>query len=983
MLFSDIEGSTALLSRLGDLYGEALSAQRALLRAAFAACGGREMGTEGDSFFVVFESAGDAVRCAVAAQRALAGHDWPCGVPVRVRMGLHSGEPARHEGGYVGVDVHRAARIAAVAHGGQVVLSEATSQLVVSRLPAGVSLRDLGWHWLKDIEAPERIYQVAAAGLQQRFPPLNSLGALVAGVSTAAGVHGFPAALTSFVGRASALDEVADLLADYRLVTVTGPGGMGKTRLAAEVARRVAGRFADGAWLVELAAVTDPEQVTPTVAAALGVRERPGVAAADALAEVLVSRQVLVVLDNCEHVIGAVAGLCGTLLAAADDVRVLGTSREPAAVAGEARYRLGPLTLPGPGAGDDAEVASCEAVALFADRARRVDPHFTLSREAVPVVARLVARLDGMPLAIELAAARVEALGVGPLLDRLDDQFGLLAGTDRLAVARHRSLAATVEWSYQLLGDQEQRVFRWVSVFPGPFTLEAAEAVAGPAAGFVVVRLVDCSLLAPPRAGPDGRARYLMLETLRAYGAARLADAGEQPEIAAALAQYALGVAEQAAAEMQAGGGELAAARWLDAEDATVHQALRWALDHDHGVALRLATALAPWLALRGRFVAGYALLRTAAEHATRDGDAWCAAQYWLGVLASYTNMARALGHFTAVCDAVAVRGPSPALVDGLAGRSSALRNLDRIPEAAEDARRAVAAAREIGYLAGEAMALLDLAAAAYYTGDTENALACARQAQRVDPERIPGRVARRCSHFLAYAMFEAGEAAAAQRTCADGLAGARQAGAVQDQAEFLHIAVYLDRQAGHIAEAGAHLREALELTSRIGYRLRLIGCLDHCGHLCVATGRWGEAVTMWAAYHARLQDDGIVDVPLDALRRRQPMRQAAQALGPGRMRSAEERGAAMTLATAVEFAGLLAAAGPQTPQTPPTLGQLSARERNLVTLVAQGHTDAQIAQQLSISVSTVRSHLDRIRDQTGCRRRADLTRLALKVGLV
>ena len=795
------------------------------------------------------------------------------------------------------------------------------------------------------------------------------------------GLHGLALALTSFVGRAGEVDEVADLLGQYRLVTVTGPGGVGKTRLAGEVAHRVASRFADGVWLVELAAVQEPALVPAAVAVALGVPQAPGMSVVDSLVAVLARWQLLLVLDNCEHVIGAVAGLCGALLQAADDVRILATSREPVGVAGEARYRVPPLSLPRPG--EQVEAGGSEAVALFADRARRVDAHFALSRESGPVVARLVRRLDGMPLAIELAAARVESLGVAQLLDRLDDRFRLLVGGDRLAAARQRSLAATVEWSYQLLSEEERRVFRRVSVFPAPFTLESAEAVTGAAAGPVVLHLVDCSLLTPPRTGPDGRARYLMLETLRAYGAERLADAGEHPGAAAALAGHALQVAEQAAAVMRASGGELAGALWLDAEDAAVHQGLTWALEHKPPTALRLALALAPWWRLRGRWVAGYSLLRAAAEYAARGEDAWCAAQYWLGVLASYTDMAGALAHFTSVRDAVAARGPSPALVDGLVGRSAVLRNLDRIPEAAEDARCALAAAREIGYLAGEAMALLDLAAAAYYAGDPENALACARQAQRIDPADIPGWVARRSSHFLAYALFEAGEAASAQRSCADGLARARQAGALQDQAEFLHVAVYLDRQAGHIAEASAHLREALELTSRIGYRLRLIGCLDHCGHLCAATRRWGEAVTMWAACHARLQDDGIVDVPLDALRRLEPMRKAEQALGPGRMRAAEERGAAMTLATAAEFAALLAAAGPQQPQAPPGLPQLSAREQELVTLVARGSTDAQIAGQLYISVSTVRSHLDRIRDKSGCRRRADLTRLALQAGLV
>jgi predicted ATPase len=277
------------------------------------------------------------------------------------------------------------------------------------------------------------------------------------------------------------------------------------------VARAAAGRFADGAWLAELAPVQDPALVAAAVATVLGVREQPGVPLAEVLARALSRRQLLLVLDNCEHVIEAAAELCAGLLAACDDVRLLATSREPLRMAGEARYRLGPLSLPD---GDDPAGASgSEAVALFADRARQVDPGFVLDEATRPVVARLVVRLDGMPLAIELAAARVEALGVGQLADRLDDRFGLLTAGDRLAPPRQQSLAAAVEWSYRLLDEREQEVFRALSVFPGPFALEAAEVVAGPGAGPVVLRLVDCSLLVPPRAGPDGRSRYGMLET--------------------------------------------------------------------------------------------------------------------------------------------------------------------------------------------------------------------------------------------------------------------------------------------------------------------------------------------------------------------------------------------------------------------------------------------------------------------------------------
>src|SRR5262249_35649171 len=307
-----------------------------------------------------------------------------------------------------------------------------------------------------------------------------------AAVDGASGVHGFPAALTSFVGRAGGVDDVAAQLAEYRLGAGTGPGA-GKTRLAGEVARQVACRFADGVWLAELAAVRDPAQVTAAVAAALGIHELPPVGGADTLAQVLARRQLLLVLDNCEHVIGAAAELCGRLLLGADDVRVLATSREPLRIAGEVRYRVGPLTLPDPA--DPSAAADSEAVTLFADRARQVDPGFAPDETTRAMVARLVARLDGMPLAIELAAAPADPLRVPQLLDRIDDRFGLLTDGDRLAEGRQRSLAAAVWWSYELLSESERQVFRAVSVFPGPFTLEGAEAVAGAGAGRAVLRL--------------------------------------------------------------------------------------------------------------------------------------------------------------------------------------------------------------------------------------------------------------------------------------------------------------------------------------------------------------------------------------------------------------------------------------------------------------------------------------------------------------
>lgn len=806
-------------------------------------------------------------------------------------------------------------------------------------------------------------------------------------------MHGFPVVLTSFVGRAQAVADVADYLGQCRLVTVTGPGGAGKTRLAGEVARQVAGRFADGVWLAELAAVQDPAQVAAVAAAALGIRDLPAVAAADALAHVLARRQLLLVLDNCEQVIGAVAELCGRLLLGADDVRVLATSREPLRIAGEARYRLGPLTLPGPG--DPPAVAECEAVTLFTDRAARADRNFALDEPTGAAVARLVAALDGMPLAIELAAARVDVLGVTQLLERIDDRFELLADGDRLAGQRQRSLAATVDWSYRLLDGFEQRVFRAVSVFPGPFTLEAAEAVAGAGAGQAVLRLVDASLLLPPRVDPDGRTRYAMLETLRAYAARLLAEAGEDDQAVELMSDYAVKVAAECSSGLDAGTTELASLRRLDAEDAMTSCALAWSMNHDPGTALRIAQALRPWWQIRGRLTGQARLLATVAEYAAPGSDEWCSARLGLGQAAGQSGDAvAALEHFTAVRDALvdATRPASPGrsaiLSLCLGGRAGTLSAMNRAAEAVDDGRRALELARETGLPGLQALALACLSVATWHGGDRDGAILLARQAQQL-PDEVAGALQRGVSQLITMVLAEAGDMAAAERACAAGLAWSREAGDLTALAGQLRNRVMLDLRSHHVGEAAAHLREQLDVATRTGVRPLLLTGLDCCARLCAATGRPAEAVTLWAAMSA-LGGPGLLPFPASNAggRRDDPLRQARELLGEARARDAGQRGAAMSLAAAAEYALMLASADPQVPaagdaSTAPELARLSPRERELLTLVAQGRTDAQIAAQLYITVRTVGSHLDRIRDKTGCRRRADLTRLALTAGLV
>jgi non-specific serine/threonine protein kinase len=664
-------------------------------------------------------------------------------------------------------------------------------------------------------------------------------------------------------------------------------------------------------------------------------------------------------------------------------VRVLATSREQLGLGGEAWFRLSPLELPA--SGEPAAVRESAAAALFAERARRADPGFTLSPESAPLVARVVGRLDGMPLAIELAAARVEALGLAGLADRVDDALRLLAGKNPLAADRHRSLTAVADWSYQLLAEPERRVFRRLAAFPGPFTLEAAEAVAGPEAGPIVLRLVDCSLLVPPRPGADRRTRYTMLQTLRAYGLTRLREAGEEPQATAALAAFAWSVAEQAAVELEASATELAGLRWLDAEDATLSRALSWALEHDPDGALRLATALVPWLRQRGRLAEARTRLSAALARSSLDGETWAKAQLWLGYLSSDSaDSADGADYHTAVIEAYRNKEPSRVLVTALAGgRAIARVNLGDIPGAVDDARRALALARELGDQASELLALTALSVTAHYAGDAPQALDWTRQAGELLPLDLPGDEPRWCHYVLAMVLTDLGKLDAARRVCAAGLARSRQVDDLINLVSLLEVMTDLERLAGNPAAAGTHLREALGVATRIGHSLCLASLIEHCGYLCAATGRWADAATLWAAVAADWKRRGRATDPADEARRARYMPQIEQALGPGQLREAGERGARMSSSAAVELAMMVATAVQVEPREAAPGKLLSPRERELVTLVAQGRTNAEIANQLYLSIRTVTSHLDRIRDKTGYRRRADLTRLALEENLV
>jgi predicted ATPase/serine/threonine protein kinase len=618
LLFTDMEGSTHLLQQLGDRYAGVLAECRRLMRAAFQQWNGHEIDTQGDGFFVVFARASDAISASVDAQRALASYGWPEGTEVRVRMGLHTGEPSLTAEGYVGMDVHRAARIMSAAHGGQVLLSQATSILVEQDLPDDVSLRDLGEHRLKDLGRSQRLFQLVISDLPADFPPLKTLD-----VSP----NNLPIQPTPFIGREQELTAVGELLLreEVRLLTLTGPGGTGKTRLGLQVAAELSERFVDGVFFVALAPISDPAFVIPTIAETLGIREVGGQPAIERLKEALHQKQILLLLDNFEQVVSA-ASFVADLLAACPKLKILVTSREVLHVRAEHEFPVPPMDLPDPKHLPGlATLSHYTSVALFLQRAKMVKPDFQMTDNNARTIAEICARLDGLPLAIELAAARMKLLSPQALLARLSQRLQVLTSTTRDAPERQQTLRNTIAWSYQLLNAHEQLLFRRLSVFVDGWTVEAAEVVcrvAGELSGDVLDRLlslVDKSLLRQEES-TEGEPRFWMLQVLREFGLEQLAASREMEIVRGAHADYYLRLAEEAFPEL-AGPQQI---RWferLEGEHENLGLALSWLLERAHMEvltkevkeqperALRLCVALFPFWYNRGYFREGWSFL--------------------------------------------------------------------------------------------------------------------------------------------------------------------------------------------------------------------------------------------------------------------------------------------------------------------------------------------------------------------------------------
>jgi predicted ATPase/class 3 adenylate cyclase len=595
-LFTDVEGSSGPWETNPAAMRAVMARHDALLTQVFAHHDGvvvRPRG-EGDSLFVVFIRASDAVAAALAGQRALRAEDWGELGPLRVRMGLHTGEADVRDGDYYGAAVNRTARIRAAGHGGQVLLSEATTKLVRGALPAGAALMDLGRHVLRGLDEPELIYQLTAAGLPNTFPPLTTLDARP---------NNLPLQLTSFIGREPELADVTVLVQEHRLVTLTGPGGSGKTRLALQLAAELVDRFPDGVWFVDLSGVSDPAGVVPAIAQVLSVVDSAGQPLAVALAAYLRHRHLLLVVDNFEQVLGA-ALVVYDLLREAPQLTVIVTSRTLLRVEGEYEYAVAPLPLPALRAVSDVDqLALNPAVQLFAQRARALQGDFRLTAENAATVGEICRRLDGLPLAIELAAARVKVLPPQQLLVRLERRLPLMTGGARSLPARQQTLRAAIAWSWDLLAPGEQTLLRRLAVFAGGWTVAAAETVCNSDGSLNVLlgleALIDHSLVRP-HAG-ESEPRFTMLATLREFALEELAAAGE----AAALRQ-------RHAAYISTLAGEIEATFWqsghllsdlltpLDRERDNLLATLAWAVEQQATeLGCELVGALRLWFYVR------------------------------------------------------------------------------------------------------------------------------------------------------------------------------------------------------------------------------------------------------------------------------------------------------------------------------------------------------------------------------------------------
>ncbi len=772
-LFTDIEGSTRLLSKLGKGYDPVLATHTRLLREAVERRGGVVVNTEGDALFVVFDSAGEAVEAVVAAQRALTSTPWPEEVEIRVRMGLHTGEGRLGGEDYVGLDVNRTARIANAGHGGQSLLSDATASLIAPALPSGVRLRDLGLHHLKDLPAPEHLWQLEIDGLKAEFPPLRTAGH--------GGAH-LPAEVNSFVGRAE-VEAVLRLTESARLVTLTGPGGTGKTRLSRKVAAEVAHRFDDGVYFVALDAVTDADLVASEIASTLSLAGGTN-APLERVLDYLRERDVLLVLDNMEQVIEAAADVARILKECAR-VSIVATSRIPLRIYGEREFAVPALATPTPGEPLDPErAARFEAVRLFVDRAVDAQPHFRLDADNATVVGDIVARLDGLPLAIELAAARLRTLPLEALRTRLDSRLDALTGGARDVPKRQRTLRAAIDWSHELLDEPDRRLFARFSVMAGGAILDQIEPTCGSTDEIgreLSDGLEDLSehslVYVDTQSSSDPR--FAMLATIREYARERLEASAEEELIRARHAQAYLALAEAAAPHLLGTDG----ARWndrLEVEHDNLRSALDWVIERDEAaLGMRMVAALWRFWQVRGHLYEGdervHAVLALPSAH-ERPAELRARAESAAGGIAWWRSDFEATHrHYAAALELARTTDDKPLLAEALYNAGFVLDptetdTLQRYLLGRPLFEESLALYRELGDTGGVASCLWGLAFAAAAERDLDAALDLGSQSLELsreldDPFRIGW-----AAHFVGLCSMVTGRPEAAAEMLGESL---------------------------------------------------------------------------------------------------------------------------------------------------------------------------------------------------------------------
>ena len=856
-LFTDIEGSTQLWEAHPDAMRVALARHDALVHEAVARSGGHVFKTVGDAFCAAFAQPDGAVSAALSAQAALAAEPWPSDTRIRVRMAMHTGEVESREGDYFGPPVNRVARLLATAHGGQTLLSQAVCD-ADGVLPGGASLRDLGTHRLKDLARPERVFELRHPLLRGDFPPIRSLSTHP---------NNLPQQLTSFVGRAREIAEADALLAQHRLLTLAGSGGSGKTRLALQVAAEALVRFPDGAWVAELASLSDPGRVASAIADAVGAAEAPGETATGALLRHLKDKQLLLVLDNCEHVLEASAAAAAAIVQQCPGVRLLATSREALGIAGEQRYRVPSLSMPDPRQSLTPDtLAACEAVQLILDRARLVRADFELTERNARAVASVCRSLDGIPLAIELAAARLDTLTVDEIDRRLDQRFALLTGGSRVALPRHRTLRALIDWSYELLTEREQRLLQRLSIFAGGFAMAAAERTLGHAEANVldlVASLANKSLVV--RGQTEERSRWYLLETVREYALEKLAASGGEAEARDRHCAHFLAVAEEAHEELQ--GARQAA--WLDAlaED---HENFRTALEcslaqADSVAALRFCAALILFWATRGHLAEGREWCERALRHpasAARTRER-AKALHTAGSLAYYQgDYAAARPQFE---EAIAIQRE----LGDHAGAAGSMNNLANVAieqgdyAAAQGMHAAnLAAARAAGDDVGIANALVNLGVIAMLREDYAAARPLYEECLAIRRRLGDQRNIAVLLNNLGNVAFGQGDLIAARSLHEEGLAIRRELGDRRGIALALGNLADLAFADGSVEQARALATESLEIAREIGDERQVAHALARLAAVLAAHTRYASAARIFGfleAIGALADDDGTL----------------------------------------------------------------------------------------------------------------------------